>query len=86
MMGTKLEMQPVITDVTDWVRQTSQTAGYIPKLTTLPISEVACYGILVCSSLLLYEPYANVSSQICPFLALLPQFDSNHRVNLSTPR
>ena len=37
-------------------------------------------------SLLLYEPYANVSSQICPFLAWRPQFHSNHRVNLSTPR
>ena len=37
-------------------------------------------------SLLLYEPYANVSSQICPLLALQPQFHSNHRVHLSTPR
>ena len=35
---------------------------------------------------LLYEPYANVSSQICPFLALRPQFHSNPSVNLSTPR
>ena len=37
-------------------------------------------------SLLLYEPYANVSSQICSFLALRPQFHSNPSVNLSTPR
>ena len=50
-------------------------------------------GLLLCqvnkdinTSLLLYEPYANVSSQICPFLALLPQFHSNHRVHLSMPR
>ena len=39
-----------------------------------------------CTSLLLYEPYANVSSQICPFLAVRPQFHSKNRVNLSTPR
>ena len=31
-------------------------------------------------SLLLYEPYANESSQICPFLAVRPQFESfNHK-------
>ena len=40
----------------------------------------------LCTSLLLYEPYANVSSQKCRFLALRAQFHSNHRVNLSTPR
>ena len=28
------------------------------------------------TSLLLYEPYANESSQICPFLAVRPQFES----------
>ena len=38
------------------------------------------------SSLLLFETYANVSSQICPFLALRPEFHSNHCVNWSTPR
>ena len=37
-------------------------------------------------SLLLYEAYANESSQLCPFLALLPEFHSNLRVVLSTPR
>ena len=39
-----------------------------------------------CFALLLYELYANVSSLICPFLAGRPQFHSNHRVNVSTPR
>ena len=37
-------------------------------------------------SLLLYESYANVSSQICPFLAARSQFHYNQRVNFSTPR
>ena len=37
-------------------------------------------------SLLLYEAYANESSQICPFLALRPEFHSNFRVILSAPR
>ena len=32
-------------------------------------------------SLLLYEPYANESSQICPFLAARPQFESVHHQN-----
>ena len=32
-------------------------------------------------SLLLIEPYANESSQICPFLALRPQFESVHHQN-----
>ena len=32
-------------------------------------------------SLLLYEPYANESSQICPFLAVRPQFESVHHQN-----
>ena len=43
-----------------------------------------CYKVKV--SLLLFETYANVSSQICPFLALQPEFHSNHCVNWSTPR
>ena len=30
------------------------------------------------SSVLLYEPYANESSQICPFLAARPQYESVH--------
>ena len=38
------------------------------------------------TSLLLFETYANVSLQICPFLALRPEFHSNHCVNSSTPR
>ena len=33
------------------------------------------------SSLLLYERYANESSQICPFLAVRPQFESVHHQN-----
>ena len=32
-------------------------------------------------SILLYEPYANESSQICPFLAVRSQFDSDHNQN-----
>ena len=32
-------------------------------------------------SMLLYEPYANDSSQICPFLATRTQFDSDHHQN-----
>ena len=32
-------------------------------------------------SLLLYEPYANESPQICPFLAARPQFESVHHKN-----
>ena len=32
-------------------------------------------------SLLLYEPYADESSQICPFLAMQPQFESVHHQN-----
>ena len=32
-------------------------------------------------SILLYEPYANESSQICPFLALRPHLDSDHHQN-----
>ena len=31
--------------------------------------------------ILLYEPYANESSQICHFLAERPQFDSDHHKN-----
>ena len=38
------------------------------------------------NTLLLYEAYANESSQIRPFLALRPEFHSNLRVILSTPR
>ena len=32
-------------------------------------------------SILLYEPYANESSQICPFPAVRAQFDSDHHKN-----
>ena len=38
-----LEVQPELPDVTDWGWETSQTADYIPKLTTLPIAEVASW-------------------------------------------
>ena len=37
-------------------------------------------------SLLLYEPYANVSSMFDENLPGRSEFHSNHRVNLSTPR
>ena len=33
------------------------------------------------TSILLYEPYANEFSQICPFRAERTQFDSNHHQN-----
>ena len=33
------------------------------------------------TSLLLYKPYANESSQICPFLAVRPQFESVRHQN-----
>ena len=32
-------------------------------------------------SIILYEPYANESSQICPFPAVRVQFDSDHHQN-----
>ena len=37
--------------------------------------------ILLTLSILLYEPYANESSQICPFSAARTQFDSDHHQN-----
>ena len=40
-------------------------------------------GNIVSTSLLLYESYANESSQICPFLAVRPQFESVHHKNRS---
>ena len=40
MWGQSLEVQPELPDVTDWGLEISQTAGYIPKWTTLPIAEV----------------------------------------------
>ena len=43
-------------------------------------------GVYLGLSLLLYEAYANESSQICPFLALRPEFHANLRVILYTPR
>ena len=50
------------------------------------IIEVSKHVAIVALSLLLYEAYANESSQMCPFLALRPEFHSNLRVILSTPR
>ena len=41
----------------------------------------SCAATLLCTSLLLYEPYANESSQICHFLAVRPQFESVHHQN-----
>ena len=45
----------------------------------IEIYDIACCA--TSTSLLLYEPYANESSQICPFLALRPQFESVHHQN-----
>ena len=44
--GQSLEVQPEFPDVTDEGWETSQTAGYIPKWTTLPIAEVACLELI----------------------------------------
>ena len=41
-MGTVTELP----DDTDWGWETSQTAGYIPKLTTLAIAEVAFLALI----------------------------------------
>ena len=43
-MGTVTELP----DDTDWGWETSQTAGYIPKLTTLAIAEVAFLELISC--------------------------------------
>ena len=43
-MGTVTELP----DDTDWGWETSQTAGYIPKLTTLAITEVAFLALISC--------------------------------------
>ena len=46
MWGQSLEVQPGLPDVTDWGLEISQTAGYIPKWTTLPIAEGACIELI----------------------------------------
>ena len=43
-MGTVTELP----DDTDWGWETSQTAGYIPKLTTLAVAEVAFLALISC--------------------------------------
>ena len=43
----------------------------------IPLVQIYVLGL----SILLYEPYANESSQICPFLAVWMQFDSEHHQN-----
>ena len=43
-MGTVIELPYD----TDWGWETSQTAGYIPKLTTLAIAEVAFFALISC--------------------------------------
>ena len=48
MWGQSLEVQPELPDVTDWGWETSETAGYIPKRTTLRIVEVACLELISC--------------------------------------
>ena len=48
MWGQSLEVQPELPDVTDWGLEISQTAGYIPKWTTLPIAEIACLELISC--------------------------------------
>ena len=49
-----LELQPVIQDVADLERETSQTVGYIPKWITLPIAEVACLERIACQCAISY--------------------------------
>ena len=46
--GRSLEVQPELPDVTDWKWETSQTAGYIPKWTTLHIAEIAYLERMSC--------------------------------------
>ena len=46
--GQSLEVQPGLPDVTYWGLEISQTAGYIPKWTTLPIAEAACLELISC--------------------------------------
>ena len=46
--GQSLEMQPAIPNATDWGWETCQTAGYIPKWTTLPVAETACLELISC--------------------------------------
>ena len=53
------------------------TKKYIIDITFIKI--LACKTLY--TSLLLYEPYANESSQICHFLAVRPQFESVHHQN-----
>ena len=43
-VGTVTELPAV----TDWGWETSQTTGYIPKWTTLPIAKVACLALVSC--------------------------------------
>ena len=43
-----LEVQPEHPVIPDLGWETSQTAGYIPKWTTLPIAEVSCLELISC--------------------------------------
>ena len=58
-MGTVTELP----DDTDWGWETSQPAGYIPKLTTLAIAEVAFLALISCNVLSLAWGIAIVSRQ-----------------------
>ena len=57
--------------------------GHLHHLKKLPFrsENQTVWSTCKVSSLLLYEPYANESSQICPFLAVRPQFESVHHQN-----
>ena len=58
-MGTVTELP----DVTDWGWETSQTTGYIPKWTTLPIAMVACLALVSCKCAKSCKGIAIVSRQ-----------------------
>ena len=61
--GQSLNVQPVLPDVTDWGWETSQTADYIPKWTTSPISEIACHELISCKCYNSSRGIASVSRQ-----------------------
>ena len=61
--GQSLEVQPELPDVTDWGWETSQTADYIPKWTTLPIAEVARLELISCKCAKLCKGNCNCFKQ-----------------------
>ena len=63
MWGQSLEVQPELPVITDCGWETSQTAGYIPKWTTLPIAEVAYLELISCKCAKSCQGKCNVSRQ-----------------------